>query len=164
MVDFLLEVLKNLDICAARQENQRIHVNLVHTGCAGKPSYDIGEDLLRGFLEAGFSCKDIADILGVCTKTVFRRMRTCNLYVTNPKYTEISSNYLEQEVRNIINQFPNSGIRMVKGHLFSPQGIKVTWMRVRDTLWKVDPQGIVNRSENGPIITRRILMFLEVLP
>ena len=156
MVDFLLEVLKNLDICAARQENQRIHVNLVHTGCAGKPSYDIGEDLLRGFLEAGFSCKDIADILGVCTKTVFRRMRTCNLYVTNPKYTEISSNDLEQEVRNIINQFPNSGIRMVKGHLFSPQGIKVTWMRVRDTLWKVDPQGIVKRSVNCPIITRRI--------
>ena len=62
-----------------------------------------------------------------------------------------------------MNQFPNSGIRMVKGHL-SSQGIKVTWMRVRDTLWKVDPQGIVNRSENGPIITRRILMFLEVLP
>ena len=156
MVDFLLEVLKNLDICAARQENQRIHVNLVHTGCAGRPSYDIGEDLLRGFLKAGFSWKDIADILGVCTKTVFRRMRTCNLYVTNPKYTEISSNDLEQEVRNIINQFPNSGIRMVKGHLFSPQGIKVTWMRVRDTLWKVDPQGIVKRSVNCPIITRRI--------
>ena len=29
-------------------------------------------------------------------------------------------------------------------------------MRVRDTLWKADRQGIVNRSVNGPIITRRI--------
>ena len=106
MVDFLLEVLNNLDICAARKENQRIHVNFVHTGCVGRPSYDIGEDLLRHFLEAGFSCKDIADILGVCTKIVFRRMRTFNLHVTNPKYTEISSNDLDQEVRNIIENFP----------------------------------------------------------
>ena len=70
MVDFLLEVLKNLDICAARQENQRIHVNRKHNGCAGRPSYDIGEDLLCRFLEARFSCKDIADILGVCAKTI----------------------------------------------------------------------------------------------
>ena len=124
VVDFLLVVLKNLDICAARQENQRIHVNLVHTGCAGRPSYNIGEDLLRRFLGEGFSCKDIADILGVCTKIVFRRMRTFNLDVTNPNYTEISSNDLEQEVRNVIKQFPPGiGIRMVKGHLFS-QGIK----------------------------------------
>ena len=86
---------------------------------------------------------------------LFRSVRTCNLHVTNPKYTEISSNDLEQEVRNIINQFPNSGIRMVKGHLFS-QGINVTWIRVRDTIWKIDPQGIVNRSVNRPINTRRI--------
>ena len=158
MVDFLLEVLKNLDICAARLENQRVHVNLVHTGCAGRPSYHIGEDLIRRFLEAGFSWKDIADILGVCTKTIFRRMRTFNSHVTNPKYTEISSNDLEQEVRNLINQFPISGISMVKRHLFS-QGIKVTWMRVRHTLWKVDPQGIVKRSVNGPITTRKIYNF-----
>ena len=34
--------------------------------------------------------------------------------------------------------------------------IKVTWIRVRDTLWKVHPQGIVNRSVNGSMITRRI--------
>ena len=125
VVDFLLEVLKNLDICATRQENQRIHVNLVHTGCGGRPSYNIGEHLLHRFLEAGFSCEDFADILGVCTKTVFRRMRTFSLHVTNPKYTEISSNDLEQEERNIINQFPSSGICMVKGYLFS-QSIKVT--------------------------------------
>ena len=57
VVDFLLEVLKNLDICAAMQENQRIHVNLVHTGCAGRPSYDIGEDLLCRFLKQGFHVK-----------------------------------------------------------------------------------------------------------
>ena len=57
VVDFLLDVLKNLDICAAMQENQRIHVNLVHTGCAGRPSYDIGEDLLRRFLKQGFHVK-----------------------------------------------------------------------------------------------------------
>ena len=97
----------------------------MHNGCAGRPSYDIGEDLLHRFLEAEFSCKDIGNILGVCTKTVFRRRKTFNLHETNPKYTEISSNDLEQEVRNIVNQFPNSGTGMVKGHLFS-QSRKVT--------------------------------------
>ena len=96
----------------------------MHNGCIGIPSYDIGEDLLRRFLEAGFSYKDITDILVVYTKTLFRRMRTFNLHVTNPKYTEISKNDVEQEVRNLINQFPNSGIRMVKEHMFS----QVTWI------------------------------------
>ena len=59
----------------------------MHNGCIGIPSYDIGEDLRRRFVEAGFSYKDIADILVVYTKTLFRRMRTFNLHVTNPKYT-----------------------------------------------------------------------------
>ena len=86
MVNILVEVMKKLDICAARQENQRIHENFVHSGCVGRTSYDIGEDLLLRFLEAGFSCKDITDNLGVCTKTVFRRLRTFNLRVTNSKF------------------------------------------------------------------------------
>jgi len=37
----------------------------------------------------------------------------------NLKYSEISDEELAQTVQKIINQFPNSGIRMKKGHLTS---------------------------------------------
>ena len=42
----------------------------------------------------------------------------------------------------------------MKGHLTS-KGVKVTWERVRATLWKVDPEGILNRSLHRPLIQRR---------
>ena len=43
----------------------------------------------------------------------------------------------------------------MKGFLLA-QGIKVTWERVRSVLWRVDPQGILNRSIQQRIIIRRV--------
>ena len=52
--------------------------------------------------------------------------------------TDITDDELNATVREVLSQFPNSGIRAIKGHLLS-QNIKVTWVRIRNALWTVDP-------------------------
>ena len=43
----------------------------------------------------------------------------------------------------------------MKGHL-QGMGIKVRWEDVQCSLWRVDPQGILNRSIQQSVITRRV--------
>ena len=45
--------------------------------------------------------------------------------------TDITDDELNATVREVLSQFPNSGIRTIKGHLLS-QNIKVTWERIRN--------------------------------
>ena len=68
--------------------------------------------------------------------------------------TDITDDKLNGTVREVLSQFPNSGIRTMKGHLLS-QNIKVNLERVRNALWIVGPEGILSRSINCTIIHRR---------
>ena len=68
--------------------------------------------------------------------------------------TDITDDKLNGTVREVLSQFPNSGIQTMKGHLLS-QNIKVNLERVRNALWIVGPEGILSRSINCTIIHRR---------
>ena len=129
-------------------------VNSVYTGNVGRPSYDIPKEWLRCCLEYGFTQKDIACISQVTEKTVSRRINQFELRNDCPRYTDITDDELNATVRGVLSQFPNSGIRTMKGHLLS-QNIKVTWERVRNALWTVDPEAILSRSIHSTIMHRR---------
>ena len=94
---------------------------------------------MRCCLEYGFTQKDIACISQVSEKAVSRRINQFELCNDCPRYTDITDDELNATVRGVLSQFPNSGIRTMKGHLLS-QNIKVTWERVRNALWKIDPE------------------------
>ena len=65
--------------------------------------------------------------------------------------TDITNDGLNATVREVLSQLPNSGIQTMKGHILS-QNIKVTWERVRNALWTVDPEGTLSRFINCAII------------
>ena len=57
-------------------------------------------------------------------------------------------------VSSICTEFPNCGIRRMKGFLLA-RGIRIQWERVRVSLWRVDPEGILLRSMQLNLVRRR---------
>ena len=71
-----------------------------------------------------------------------------------PKYSALSDDALDNVVASITHDFPNCGIRRMKGFLLA-QGIRVPWMRVRSSLRRTDPAGILLRTALLNIVIRR---------
>ena len=67
--------------------------------------------------------------------------------------SDISDSDIYELVVSILDDFPNTGIRRMKGYLLS-RGHRVQWERVRMVLWQVDAEGMLRRSLNMNIIQR----------
>jgi transposase len=109
----------------------------------GRPRLDIRQDQLEYFLELGFTCPRIASMLGVSLRTIRRWMSESGLSVRN-LYSTISDEQLDILVRLIQQNFPNCGHRLMQGHLLQ-EGHKVQQHRVRESLIRVDPEGVAIR-------------------
>ena len=126
----------------------------VHTGSVGRPVLSVPKETLKLYLRYGFSHEKIADMFGTSIKTIRRRIISFNLREEMPKYSVLSDDALDNVVASITHDFPNCGIRRMKGFLLA-QGIRVPWMRVRSSLWRTDPAGILLRTAQLNIVSRR---------
>ena len=96
----------------------------------------------------------IAEMLGVSAIKVSRRLKEYGLREEIPKYTDITNEDLDKIVSEIYKDFPNCGIRRMKGFLCA-RGIYLQWERVRSALWRIDPNGILLRSIQLNLVHRR---------
>ena len=109
----------------------------------GRPRLEIPINQLQYLLELGFSCPQIASVLGVSLSTVRRRMDEGNLSISS-LYSTITDDELDAIVMDIKASFPNCGYRLMYGHLVT-RGYRVTQMRIREALRRVDPDGVAVR-------------------
>ena len=93
-------------------------------------------------------------MLGTSSKTISRRVKSYNLRKEVPKYDNISNESLDSIVSAVLHNFPNCGIRRMKGLLLG-RGIRVQLSRVRSSLWRTDPSGILLRTSQLNIVNRR---------
>ena len=121
---------------------------------AGRPSFDIPVNTLKIYLRYGFSIEKIAKIFCVSSKTIHRRIATYKLKDEVKTYSYISDSNLNSVVEGIFREFPNCGIRRMKGFL-AARGYVVQWRRVRYAMWSVDPEGILLRKTQLNIVNRR---------
>ena len=105
----------------------------IYTGSTGRPALSIPRETLRLYLSYGFSLQKIADMF---------------------KYDNISNESLDSVVSAVLHNFPNCGTRRMKGFLLGG-GIRVQWSRVRSSLWRTDPSGILLRTSQLNIVNRR---------
>lgn len=118
-------------------------VEVVHSGRPGRPCLDISRDQLNYFLTYELSVPDIAQALGVSQSTLFRRMQKYGLSVRQ-NVAPMSDEELDEKVKGILEEFPNAGCRRVISQL-TVAGLKPSQMRVRESMRRVDPEGVAVR-------------------
>ena len=127
------------------RESQAVGIQLTFLDSSkpGRPKYNISQEQLEHLLNLGFNCPTIASMLGVSLRTVHRRMAEYNLSVRSC-YSNIDDAGLTQVVKEIKEQYPNCGYRMMGG-LLRQHGIRIQQMRVREAMLVTDPNGTIVR-------------------
>ena len=82
-------------------------------------------------------------MLGISDATVHRRLKDFNLQ-TSHSFSTVDDNTLDGIVRSIKEEFPNSGFRMVCGHL-KGRGYVIQQIRVRESLRRIDLEDTILR-------------------
>lgn len=123
--------------------NGRYEAMLVLDNRVGRPRLDVPKEQLEYLLSMGFTGPQISIAIGVSLSTVRRRMAQYGLTIGS-----LYSDVTDQELNSIVSQikviFPNSGFRMMQGHLFN-QGHRVSQARIRESLRRIDPDGVAIR-------------------
>ena len=82
---------------------------LIKTGFRGRPKFDIPIEQLVYFLDNGFKVSHIASLF-VSEKTIHRRLQDNGLSV-HSTYEKLTDNDLDVIVKNMLQDFPNSGYK-----------------------------------------------------
>lgn len=126
---------------------------LIKTGFKGRPKLDIPHELLQYLLDNGFKATDIANMLCISEKTVYRRLAENGMSVRDT-YANLTEQELDAIIKDILHEFPNSGYKSMRGHLLS-RGHKVQEMRIREAMRRTDPEGTVVRALQIRVTHRR---------
>ena len=114
-----------------------------HVVC-GAPQFDIPKSVLEGHLEEGFTIEQISSMLSVSERTIYHRMEKYGLRSHN--FSNISDDDLDRHVRQVSKDFPFCGEQMLR-FLLKERGIKVQRMRLRDSVHRVDQEGVRERKK-----------------
>ena len=106
--------------------------------------FEIPKEVLESLLEEDFLISEIATMLSVSDSTIYRRMRSYGLSKLN--FSDIPDEELDVHVSEIAMEFPFCGERMLK-QLLQGKGIKVQRNRLRDSIHRVDGQGVASRKK-----------------
>ena len=89
----------------------RVIPGLIYEG--NKPKYYIKKEAIEELLILRLPLKEIAARLGVSIKTLSRRMSEYGI----GKHTDISQADLQDQIKVVLDQHPNTGESMLQGHL-----------------------------------------------
>ena len=109
---------KNLDLSNRPTAVAQVSISSKSTGRAGRPSFQIPQEMLEDLRGFGFSWQKIADILGVSRWTIYRRVQEYDL-----KSMSDFSLMSDGELDNIISEYINQsdlfrGIRLSEQFLY----------------------------------------------
>ncbi len=142
--DFLFSLTEVL--CVVQVECERAQ----RMRTVGRPFLDIQESQLRFFVENNFKVSDMSLLVGCSKRTIEQRLYAHGLSRHN--YTVISDDVLDSVVGDLCSSFPRSGANMTVARL-RVQGINVQREKVRQSMRRVDPDGIEARMRT--VLRRR---------
>ncbi|XP_059370898.1 uncharacterized protein LOC132108244 isoform X2 [Carassius carassius] len=123
------------------------------SGSMGRPRLLISPDYITNLLDMNFSVPTIACMIGVSTRTVFRRMAECNLSI-RARYSTLTDEELDDCVTDVKQHMPQCGYRMMRAAL-KARGHQVQFDRVRAAMHRVDTVGDVSRMAQLGCVVRR---------
>lgn len=123
-------------------------------GGQGQPKFVVANEYLQNLIEMQLPIPCIAKLLGVCKRTLFRRMREYGLSVKG-LYSNVTDEELDNLVRSVKLRMPYIGYRMMKGEL-QAMGHRVRWEQVSASMHRVDSAGILERMAHLGCVARRV--------
>ena len=143
---------KNLDLSNRPTAVAEVSVASKCTGRAGRPSFQIPQEMLEDLRGFGFSWQKIADILGVSRWTIYRRVQEYGLRSMSD-FSLMSDGELDNIISEYMNQHgKTTGQSYITGYLRS-KGLRVQRSRVRQSMARLDPENAALRW--GAVVTRR---------
>jgi transposase len=142
------------DIMALRMECSKYGSNRPSRSTrneCGAPMFEIPRSVLECYLEQNLTIEEISKILSVSKSTIYRRMRQYGL--SKMEFSNITDDELDQVLSDITKEFPHSGEGLLKGLLIGRK-IKVQRWRLRESLHRVDSEGIAQRKRGR--LSRRV--------
>lgn len=122
-------------------------------GRRGRPRFNLPEDQLQFLLERGFTIPDISRMLSVSVRTIERRLHDFGLSAAQT-YSHIDDESLDRITQEILRDFPSFGYRRMTGALMS-RGIRVQQVRIRESMRRVNPEGVLFRALTISTVNRR---------
>jgi hypothetical protein len=110
----------------------------------GRPRFEIPSQQISLLIESQFTAPQIADLIGISVRTLYRRMSLYGLSIRST-YSELTDQELDDITSDVHQEFPMCGSKQMMGHLTS-RGIRVQQSRVRESLRRIDPAGTVARQ------------------
>ena len=123
-------------------------------GNRGRPRCQITREQIEFFLDQNFTSSEIASLLGVSERTVKRRVLEFGSSV-RARYSDLTEEQLDRIVLRSLDDFPNSGYRRMTGVLLTA-GHRVQQQRVRESMRRVDPNGVFLRAIEIRTVRRRM--------
>ncbi|XP_035984963.1 uncharacterized protein LOC110368072 [Fundulus heteroclitus] len=146
--DLVPAVLQNLDEAA-----RRLYDSANPNGLVGRPRQLIPIEFMESLLLSGFTVPDIARLMGVSERTIHRRMAENGMRVSD-LLNNMSDEELDAVVGEILCYYPNTGYKMMMGHL-NARGIRIQRSRVQEAMVRVDPAGVYMRNFQLQTVRRR---------
>ena len=128
-------------------------VEQVSSGGRGRPKFDVSREQLEFLLERGFSIPDVAKLLGLSLRTTERRLKEFGIS-SGQFFAAIDDQTLDCTVQTILVSFPSYDYRRMTGALLS-RGIRVQQTRIRESMRRVNPEGVLLRALTINTINRR---------
>ena len=144
LISNVLQSLENV-LNMISDEPQQIGLPVVtfQSGGRGRPQIHISRSILEYLIGNQFTVIQTADLLNVSASTVRRYMNQYGITVRS-SYSTLTDLELDNVVSGIQQQHPNNGYRLMRGHL-ATMGYRIQQHRVRESLQRIDPLGVVNR-------------------
>ncbi|XP_039599028.1 uncharacterized protein LOC120521524 [Polypterus senegalus] len=120
-------------------------------GGHGLPKILITREQLQIYILRGYTGQKIADHLGCSVSYIYKRLKKEGLSPRS-KFSGITDNELDNEVKLLHSQYPNSGTEMISGYLRA-KGLIVQRKRIRSSLMRIDPMSTAGRW--AQVIQRR---------
>ena len=112
-------------------KNFSFQPDVEYTGASGRPKIRVIKERLTCRLDNGFKGTDMTCMLSISRATLNRRRKNFNLEISH-SFSTIDDDTLDGIVRSKKEEFPNSGYRMVWGHL-KGRGLVIQQSRVRES-------------------------------
>ncbi|KAI2645950.1 Botulinum neurotoxin type D [Labeo rohita] len=152
VLDGLREVVQ---VIGEINHNQQCTHNTLdfESGNLGRPRIVVSEERIEELIAMSLPVPCVANLLGVSTRTIRRRMSEIGLSVRDT-YSRVLDEELDTLVSAVKSRHPYAGYRMVKG-LLQAEGHRVPWERIRASMHRVDSTGIISRLTQLGCVVRR---------